>query len=583
MTMRSTSRGSALPSRATRRLLLLCSEPERAVHLTALLHDSARVPGSRGEHWSLSVLRPESAGELPAVIEDADACAVDLPDPEPVVRALAERLPELPVIVLTRAADTPATVEACARSGAEILPEDELTPLLLERTLRLCAGALAEDHGPQVEFLAQRDVLTGLANARLFERQLEHALASAERHDRQLVIAHLTIDDFLARAAVLGQARAELLLVEVSRRLAAGLRRSDLVARAQEDSFLLLLETPGDSAAVARAADKLLGELRAPMTLDGETLSVTASLGLAVYPDAAEEASALLRTARTAAARARNDGGDDFHLRAGTRSALTRHRTRIEQLLPGALERGELTLGYQPRLDLATQRITGAEVLTRWLSPELGEVSPDDFIPVAEHSGAIIRLGQWVLEQALTDLCTWRAAPPAFRLGINVSAAQLRDAGFATRVAGALERARRAPQNLELEITERQLVSEAETSGTAISELAALGVAFALDDFGIGYSSLAYLRRFPLQTLKIDRTFVSPLPDAPADAAIVRAIIALGGALDLHVVAEGVEERAQLEFLRGAGCDAAQGWLVGRALTAEAFARRLEGGDAPER
>ena len=561
---------TALDARDSARLLLICNAPERAVHLTALLHDSGRLPGARGPTWSLTVASAieQALDQLIA----ADAVLLDLPDPMATIDAIGARA-ALPVIAVVRAGVDPV---ALAQRVDEIIPEEELTPLVLERTLRVCDTRHALTG--QIEFLAQRDVLTGLPNRKLFERQVELALHSAERHDRILAVGCIGIDNFLAAAADLGQAGTESMLVTIAERLAGTLRRSDLVARAHEDSFLLMLELGPEATDLAATADKLLAAVRAPIAGADGPVQITASLGLALFPSGGRTVADLLKEARMALAEVQASGGGDFRFFDTELEVVTRQRLQIEQALPGALERDELSVLYQPRLDLSQMRITGAEVLARWQSPEFGEVSPERFIPIAEESGAIGRVGTWVLRAALADLCVWRTAGHDVRIGVNISAGQFRGEDFAPRVRTELDTAGIDPQALELEITERVFVANVTEHLSLFDDLTELGIGFAVDDFGIGYSSLAYLKHFPVHSLKIDRVFVTPLPDSREDAAIVRAIVALGHALDLRVVAEGVETQAQLEFLRGAGCDEAQGFLISPGCTASAFAAMLEDG-----
>ena len=535
------------------RLLLLCETRARLAHLQTLAARLEDVPGAAPRRWS--VVPCADAADARRLIAAADALLLDLDAPLPVLEALGT----LPCPVLAVLHPT-TDARALADRVDEVLPVDALSPLLLERTLRLCDQERTLTG--RIEYLAQRDVLTGLPNRRLFERQLELALLGAERHDRRVAVGCLAIDDFLELAAELGQARTEQLLVATAERLAASLRRSDLVARAHEDSFLLMLELPGEATDLAVMAEKLIASVAEPLVLDGARVRPRASLGVALFPAGGHRAEELLNEARSALTEVQNSGGDDFRFFDAELEVVTRQRLLIEEALPGAIERGELSVRYQPRLDLARMRITGAEVLARWRSPEFGDVSPERFIPVAEESGAIAHVGAWVLRTALADLRRWQDAGHDLHLGVNVSAGQFRREDFAARVRREIGAAGIEPRSLELEITERVFVANVTEHLTLFDDLTALGIGFAVDDFGIGYSSLAYLKHFPVHALKIDRAFVGPLPDSPEDAAIVRAIVALGHALGLRVVAEGVETAAQLEFLHGAGCDEVQGFLI---------------------
>ena len=552
------------------RVLICGDDGERVKALLALFAALPGLPGAGARKWipdpCLSVTnaskRLDGAGIL--VVDHAEALAV--------IDAL-EPSPDLPVIAVLRPGELDAE-ELLARSD-EFLPDLEATPHLLERTLRLCTpdAPLPTD----VEYLAQRDLLTGLPNRRLFERQLELALLGAQRHDRRIAVGWIRIDAFESLATQLAQNGMEQLIVTTGRRLEERLRRSDLIARASGGNFLLMLELAGEARDLAYTADKLLEAVSTPAAIGDARIEARASLGLAMFPQSGRTASALIREAHAAVEEIAAAGGNDFRFVNAELDLVSRRQLQIEDALPRAIERGELSVTYQPRLDLSRMKIAGAEVLARWHSPEFGEVSPNRFIPVAEASGAIGRVGAWVLHTAMTDLGGWLRNGHSAHLGVNVSAGQFSSGDFAERVRSELAACGVPPAALELEITERMFVDNVTEHLALFDELTELGIGFAVDDFGIGYSSLAYLKHFPVHALKIDRAFVAPLPDSHEDAAIVRAIIALGHALGLRVVAEGVETPDQLEFLRSAGCDEAQGYLIGRGATADAFERMLEG------
>jgi predicted signal transduction protein with EAL and GGDEF domain len=350
------------------------------------------------------------------------------------------------------------------------------------------------------------------------------------------------------------------------------------VARAHHEEFLLMLECGGDLADLAFTAEKLLLALHAPLDDRIAAPAIAASIGLAVFPLAGTTAPELLREARAARAVVVRSGGGDFRFYDAELEVVSRESVLIEEALQGAAERDELSLRFQPRVDLVSGGITGAEVLLRWDSPRFGRVGPERFIPLAEASGAIGRIGAWVLDHALEDARRWLDTGLEVRLGVNVSAGEFGGEDFGDRVARALDRAGVPARVLELELTERVFVANVAGHRQLFADLNALGVGLAVDDFGIGYSSLSYLKHFPVHALKIDRSFVDPLPGAADDAAIVRAVIALGHALNLRVVAEGVENEAQLRFLRDAGCDEVQGYLFGEPCGSEAFTDMLRRG-----
>ncbi|MCC5871644.1 MAG: EAL domain-containing protein [Gammaproteobacteria bacterium] len=540
-----------------------------------------------GATWHTEVvLRTEdflaalSAGRADALLLDCDAAEM-----EALLQQLRERDMLTPILVVTTTAQPdavqpdaaqpdaaqPDAVERLLAAGAdEYLPAQELTPLLLERSLRLCTRTQALES--RLEYLAQHDLLTGLPNASLFERQLDMALHTAERHGRCMAVVSLQLDDFQDRARREGQKAAETLLEQSAQRLRSLLRRSDLVARSQGEEFLLLLECSADLSDLALTASRILESLAAA---DGITEGSSASLGIAIFPRSSQEPRQLLEQARAALNQVRDAGGHDFRVYDESLEVISRRRVLMEQALPGAIAREEFDVRYQPRFDLESRRIAGAEVLLRWHSPDFGAVSPDQFIPVAESTGAITRIGGWVLEEAIRAGRHWMDAGHAVRLAVNVSAGQFRRGDFSGQLSGLLKTHGLPGELLELELTEGVFVANVVAHRELFASINELGVGLSVDDFGTGYSALAYLRHFPVHALKIDRTFITGLPDSEDDCAIVRAIIAMGHALDLRVVAEGVDAMEQLRFLTEVGCDEIQGYLVGKPMTAEAFGEVL--------
>ncbi len=480
-----------------------------------------------------------------------------------------------PLLVVTADSETSTVTPLLAAGADEFLPADELTPLLLERSLRLCTRDQAVDS--RLEYLAQHDMLTGLPNARLFERQLDLALHTAERHGRCMALMCVHLDAFQERVRKGGQDAAEALLTQSARRLRALLRRSDLVARSHNEEFLLLLECSAELSDLALTASRILETLAED---EDSGKGSCASIGIAVFPHSSSVPRQLLEHARMALNQVRDAGGNDFRLYDEALEVVSHRRVLMERALPGAIQRSEFSVRFQPRFDLRTRSITAAEVLLRWNSPDFGAVSPDQFIPAAESTGAINRIGTWVLEQAVRAGRRWLDAGHRLRLAVNVSAGQFRGGEFADDLARLLKIHGLPAELLELELTERVFVANVAEHRDLFTSLTDLGVGLAVDDFGTGYSALAYLRHFPVHALKIDRTFIAPLPASEDDSAIVRAIIALGHALDLRVVAEGVDDQAQIRFLEAIGCDEIQGFLVGRPMTAEELNDLLTGQDA---
>jgi diguanylate cyclase (GGDEF)-like protein/PAS domain S-box-containing protein len=410
---------------------------------------------------------------------------------------------------------------------------------------------------------AFHDALTGLPNRALFDDRLAQALRRRRRADGGVAVVLVDLDDFKAVNDSLGHAAGDELLIECARRFDMMVRGSDTAARLGGDEFAVLLEDNDAETAALEIAARLRDVLGAPVTLEGRTVHVEASIGIAVVSSTAVTPADVVRNADIAMYKAKENGGADLVVFRPEMLHAARERLDLREDLRHALERGELTLHYQPVVGLGDRGVTCLEALLRWSHPEHGDISPARFIPVAEESGLIVGLGEWVLERACQDLGALRALIPGVRVAVNVSAVQLREPGFPDRVAAILDAFDTAARDLVIELTESVFADDEGVADT-LRRLRALGLALSVDDFGTGYSSLSYLRRLEVDSVKIDRSFVAGLGDEPRDAALVRSIIELGHALGLTMVAEGVEQADQEEFLREAGCDLAQGWLFGR-------------------
>ncbi len=429
----------------------------------------------------------------------------------------------------------------------------------------------------RIETLAHTDVLTGLPNRALLAERVERALALAAREGEPFALLQLDLDHFKHINDTLGQAFGDRVLVEIGERLGAAVRQIDSVARLGADEFVLLVQR-SDAAGAEAAARRVMDALQRPFTLDGLNFTVTASVGIALHPADGANLDELLRHADAAMREVKASGRAAwrFHTRrhdAG--EAELRTRMTLDHAMRQALARDRFRLHFQPQVAAGSGAIVGAEALIRWSDPELGEVPPGRFIPVAEESGFIVAIGDWVLRHALAQGARWHAEGRPLRLSVNVSALQFRQPGFVDGVARALRDSGLPGHLLELELTESILIQDAEDSLSRVHALAALGVQLAIDDFGTGYSSLGYLKRLPITRLKIDRSFVTDLPGDASGASIVDAIVKLGRALGLHVIAEGVETEAQRSFLMRCGCDEYQGWLFAPALALEEFEARL--------
>jgi diguanylate cyclase (GGDEF)-like protein len=412
-----------------------------------------------------------------------------------------------------------------------------------------------------------------LPNRVLFADRLDQALARERYRRRHVAVLMAHVDRFKEINSLHGHPVGDALLREIARRLSATIRTGDTIARTGTAAFGIILTDvaqPGDAAIVAR---KIARSLETPVEIEGREFYITLGIGASVAPGDGNDTETLLRNADTALHMVGSESGTRYRLYTPEIDAKARSRFEIERELRRAIERGELALHYQPIVDLGSLRVTGAEALLRWHNPRLGPIAPGVFIPIAEQSGLIVPIGEWVLQQACVQARRWKGLGLASRIAINTSAIQLRDPEFDRRVLTILGEGDggEGPLLLALEITESNLMDNAEHSGERLGRLRGRGVAVSIDDFGTGYSSLTYLKRLPVDTLKIDIGFVRDVTRDADDAAIVKAIVALAHSLELTVVAEGVETVEQLLLLRELGCDAAQGFFFSPAVTPERF------------
>jgi diguanylate cyclase (GGDEF)-like protein len=422
----------------------------------------------------------------------------------------------------------------------------------------------------RMRHLALHDYLTGLPNRLLFDERLAAAVAAAAARGRTLALHCLDLNDFKGLNDTLGHEAGDELLRQAAGRLSGLVQGADLVARLGGDEFALLQHEVDGPEQAAALAGRALATLALPFRIAGKEVFSSASLGIALSADAGLGPGDLLRQADIALYAAKSAGRGVFRFFSPELNARLRERKLIEARLRVALESRALQLAFQPQLALRSGRLVGVEALVRWRDPELGQVPPDRFIAVAEDTSQILELGEFVLEEACARAARWRAAGlPLGRVAVNLSPAQFAYQDLVESVARVLRATGLPAEALELEITEGTLMRDRHGATATLEALHALGVGLALDDFGTGYSSLSYLKRFPLDKIKIDRSFVTGLPDDPDDAAIARTIISLGKTLGLKVLAEGVETTAQRDFLLREGCDEAQGYLFARPLTAE--------------
>jgi len=417
----------------------------------------------------------------------------------------------------------------------------------------------------QLEFQATRDPLTDLPNRRLFQDRLEQAILRARRNKEKVAVLLIDLDRFKQVNDLLGHRVGDALLREVAKRAGGCLRKSDTLSRMGGDEFTVLLDSVESVDGAEQALRRIAEALQAPLTILDHKITVSASIGLSVYPEHGEDPATLLRNADLAMYRAKGRGKNGWQTYVPELGAVLLQRMSIEKALESAVENGELELHYQAQTDLE-RRLTGAEALLRWHNPDLGQVLPATFIPVAEESGLIVPIGAWVLEQACRQTASWlKAGFPIGRIAVNISARQLGQTGFMETVRSALERSGLSPDCLELELTETALMYDLENCMHRLEALRELGVSVAIDDFGTGYSSLFYLQRLPVSRVKIDQSFVHGITGrAQETLPLIRAIVDLAHGLGLTVIAEGVETENQMAALTAAGCDLAQGYLIHR-------------------
>ena len=416
--------------------------------------------------------------------------------------------------------------------------------------------------------LAHYDALTGLPNRSLLSDRIDQAIAHSSRKQRQVAVMFMDLDRFKAVNDSLGHSIGDQLLIAVSARLRDSLRQYDTISRLGGDEFVIVMPGAGLDAA-AHKADAIIKEFRQPFEINGHELVITPSIGVTVYPDDGEHPETLLRNADTAMYHAKERGRATFEFFTRELNQRAYERLSMETHLRSALARGELHLVFQPIIHTGTGKIRGAEALLRWNSPILGRVGPDEFIPVAEQSGLIIDIGQWVVHNALQQLASWkRLGMDDLSISVNVSAVQFWRGNLGQTIRQALAESGLQGEDLEIELTENVIMSDVDTARKVLAEIKPLGVHLAIDDFGTGYSSLSYLKQFRIDRLKIDKSFIQELTVDNDDAAIVSAVLSMAGDLGLEVVAEGVETADQLEFLAQRGCGYVQGYFFSEPLTA---------------
>jgi diguanylate cyclase (GGDEF)-like protein len=480
--------------------------------------------------------------------------------------------------------------DAAARIGAagagQAASDDRMARLQQANANLVVATIEAQKLAEQVQtdkvgldHLAHHDVLTDLPNRVLLNDRLAQAIALAHRESKQLAVMFMDLDRFKHINDSMGHAVGDQLLLSVAQRLVGCVRQSDTVSRQGGDEFVLLLSHIDHVEDVALSAQKMLAAIALPYRIDRHDLHVGVSIGISIYPDDGQDAETLIKNADTAMYHAKESGRNTYTFFEPGMNARAIQRQSIEASLRLALEQQEFVLHYQPKINLQSGAITGVEALVRWQHPQHGLLLPGQFIPVAEDCGLILPIGRWVLHAACSQARTWlQAGLPMGTIAVNVSAAEFHADDFLENLRATLAEWHLESRYLELELTENVLMRNVEFTDSVLYALADLGVKLAIDDFGTGYSSLNYLRKFPINTLKIDQSFVSRMTSHPDDASIVATVIGMGKSLKQRVIAEGVETPEQAAFLLAELCDEGQGYFFGRPVAADALAALLQAG-----
>jgi len=486
----------------------------------------------------------------------------------------------IPVIVLSDQDSNEMALQVVQMGAQDYIVKGQGDGHLISRAIEYSIERKRIEQG--LIYISQHDGLTGLANRSLFRERFSRALIRAERNNTLVALLFIDLDRFKNINDTLGHDAGDQLLVEVGKRLKNCTREGDTIARLGGDEFTIVLEDLKNVDDSAKIAQKIIDVMHNPFDMEGYEVFVTPSIGITVFPVDAKNEHTLLKNADTAMYRAKEIGKNGFQFYTADMNTRSLERLGIEAKLRRALDNDELELYYQPKINIKTREIVGAEALLRWQQPDMGMVSPAVFIPIAEETGLIEPIGDWVVRMACKQNAYWQSEGYGpIRMAVNLSVRQFRQADFVSSIFDALIRADLLPEYLEVEITESMLMDDTARSNMIIKALKEGGIQAAIDDFGTGYSSLSYLKRFKIDTLKIDQSFVRDITIDPDDASIVSAIIAMGRSLRMNVIAEGVETIEQLNFLARHGCNEAQGYYFGRPVPAYEFVKLLKKTSSP--
>jgi diguanylate cyclase (GGDEF)-like protein len=547
------------------KLLLIEDNADDAAFLAAAIR--------RQKAGEIELVNARSLAEAQAALRGTsfDCVLLDLNLPDASGLACVEAVQgmnnRLPIVVLSGQDDEDLAVSILNRGVQDYLVKWEGQGRTILRSLRYAIERKRSEL--KLEYLAQFDPLTEIGNRQYFQDQLKRATARARRDGTRVALFFLDIDQFKFVNDTLGHHAGDQLLQEVAQRISTQVRTGDVMARLGGDEFAILMEGVGTTVDASNVAEQLLAVIEAPFTIDGRQMKVSASIGITFYPTANDDTVRLLRNADIAMYQAKDAGRNNFKFFTERMHTELIEYHELERDIAEALRRHDFRLVYQPKVNVITRKLQGLEALLRWDCPRRGPVSPAKFIPVAESAGHIVQIGYWVLQKACETLRQWHLdGLPLVPVSVNVSSRQFQQSDFERKVLDTLEHHGIDPRLIELEITEGLLMEDTEQAGRTLRNLKAAGLRVSVDDFGTGHSCLSYLRRFPIDVLKIDRSFVKEVTESEDSRIIIDAIISLARSLKLETVAEGVETREQLDYLMDRGCHLAQGFLFGKPMDA---------------